>query len=87
MGYMIINAMKIYGQFHFYNVCHTKERVGSLACCRHLTYIMLIFTFIWNVKRDTSWQTFKRPGVDAFLEHLAQFFEIVVYTDEQNMVI
>lgn len=43
--------------------------------------------FIWCVKRDTGWQTFKRPGVDAFLEHLAQFYEIVVYTDEQNMVI
>lgn len=41
--------------------------------------------YIWT--RDTSWQTFKRPGVDAFLEHLAQFFEIVVYTDEQNMFV
>lgn len=49
--------------------------------------IILNFTFIWHVKRDTGWQTFKRPGVDAFLEHLAQFYEIVVYTDEQNMVI
>jgi len=49
--------------------------------------IILNFTFIWYEKRDTGWQTFKRPGVDAFLEHLAQFYEIVVYTDEQNMVI
>lgn len=81
--------------FHFHNVCCTDERVGSrilcyllvfLTCCRHLT-IILNFPFIWCVKRDTGWQTFKRPGVDAFLEHLAQFYEIVVYTDEQNMVI
>jgi hypothetical protein len=42
---------------------------------------------LWYVKREKGWQTFKRPGVDAFLEHLAQFFEIVVYSDEQNMVI
>ncbi|XP_028768213.1 mitochondrial import inner membrane translocase subunit TIM50 [Neltuma alba] len=41
--------------------------------------------YIWT--RDTGWQTFKRPGVDAFLEHLAQFYEIVVYTDEQNMFV
>ncbi|XP_061364145.1 mitochondrial import inner membrane translocase subunit TIM50-like [Gastrolobium bilobum] len=38
--------------------------------------------YVWT--RDTGWQTFKRPGVDAFLEHLAQFYEIVVYTDEQK---
>uniref|UniRef100_A0A2N9ISA5 Mitochondrial import inner membrane translocase subunit TIM50 n=1 Tax=Fagus sylvatica TaxID=28930 RepID=A0A2N9ISA5_FAGSY len=37
--------------------------------------------------REKGWQTFKRPGVDAFLEHLAQFFEIVVYSDEQNMFV
>ena len=42
--------------------------------------------FIWYVKRETGWQTFKRPGVDAFLENLAQYYEIVVYTDEQSMV-
>ncbi|XP_004491501.1 mitochondrial import inner membrane translocase subunit TIM50 [Cicer arietinum] len=41
--------------------------------------------YIWT--RETGWQTFKRPGVDAFLEHLAQFYEIVVYTDEQNMFV
>ncbi|KAH1197220.1 Mitochondrial import inner membrane translocase subunit TIM50 [Glycine max] len=29
--------------------------------------------------------TFKRPVVDAFFEHLAQFYEIVVYTNEQDM--
>lgn len=42
---------------------------------------------LWYVKREKGWQTFKRPGVDAFLEHLAQFYEIVIYSDEQSMVI
>ncbi|KAL0362917.1 UNVERIFIED_CONTAM: Mitochondrial import inner membrane translocase subunit TIM50 [Sesamum calycinum] len=38
-------------------------------------------------KRDRGWRTFKRPGVDAFLEHLAQFYEIVVYSDQLNMYV
>nr|GMC49814.1 mitochondrial import inner membrane translocase subunit TIM50-like [Ipomoea batatas] len=38
-------------------------------------------------KRDRGWRTFKRPGVDAFLEHLAQFYEIVVYSDQQSMYV
>lgn len=38
------------------------------------------------LKRDRGWATLKRPGVDAFLEHLAQFYEIVVYSDQLNMV-
>ncbi|CAH9118321.1 unnamed protein product [Cuscuta epithymum] len=38
-------------------------------------------------KRDRGWRTFKRPGVDAFLEHLAQFYEIVVYSDQQGMYV
>ncbi|XP_020972649.1 mitochondrial import inner membrane translocase subunit TIM50 isoform X1 [Arachis ipaensis] len=41
--------------------------------------------YIWT--RETGWQTFKRPGVDAFLEHLAHYYEIVVYSDEQNMFV
>lgn len=38
-------------------------------------------------KRDRGWRTFKRPGVDAFLEHLAQLCEIVVYSDHLNMYV
>ncbi|KAL8469727.1 hypothetical protein ACS0TY_032536 [Phlomoides rotata] len=38
-------------------------------------------------KRDRGWRTFKRPGVDAFLEHLAQYYEIVVYSDQLNMYV
>ncbi|PON33379.1 FCP1 domain containing protein [Parasponia andersonii] len=37
--------------------------------------------------REKGWQTIKRPGVDAFLEHLAQYFEIVVYSDYSNMYV
>lgn len=39
-----------------------------------------------HVKRDRGWRTFKRPGVDAFLEHLAKFYELVVYSDQLSMV-
>lgn len=38
-------------------------------------------------KRDRGWRTFKRPGVDAFLEHMAQFYEIVVYSDQLPMYV
>ncbi|KAK8705925.1 hypothetical protein V6N13_049510 [Hibiscus sabdariffa] len=38
-------------------------------------------------KRDRGWRTFKRPGVDAFLEHMAKFYEIVVYSDQMNMYV
>uniref|UniRef100_A0A0D6R1Q6 Mitochondrial import inner membrane translocase subunit TIM50 n=1 Tax=Araucaria cunninghamii TaxID=56994 RepID=A0A0D6R1Q6_ARACU len=38
-------------------------------------------------KRERGWRTFKRPGVDAFLEHLAHFYEIVVYSDQLNMYV
>jgi mitochondrial import inner membrane translocase subunit TIM50 len=34
----------------------------------------------WN--RERGWRVFKRPGVDAFLEHLAQFYEMAVFTDQ-----
>ncbi|KAM1168497.1 hypothetical protein ACFX19_030927 [Malus domestica] len=37
--------------------------------------------------REKGWQTIKRPGVDAFLEHLAQFYEIIVYSDYSNMYV
>lgn len=36
-------------------------------------------------KRERGWRTFKRPGVDAFLEHLAQFYEIVIFSSKSNM--
>ncbi|KAL5222080.1 hypothetical protein ABZP36_026793 [Zizania latifolia] len=38
-------------------------------------------------KRERGWRTFKRPGVDAFLEHLGKFYEIVVYSDQQSMYV
>lgn len=41
---------------------------------------------LFLLKRDRGWKTFKRPGVDDFLEHLAKFYEIVVYSDQLPMV-
>ncbi|XP_044486282.1 mitochondrial import inner membrane translocase subunit TIM50 [Mangifera indica] len=38
-------------------------------------------------KRDRGWRTFKRPGVDAFLEHMAKFYEIIVYSDQLPMYV
>lgn len=38
-------------------------------------------------KRDRGWRTFKRPGVDAFLEQLAQYYEIIVYSDQLQMYV
>jgi import inner membrane translocase subunit TIM50 len=38
-------------------------------------------------KRERGWRTFKRPGVDAFLEHLGKFYEIVVYSDQLSMYV
>ncbi|KAJ0249984.1 Mitochondrial import inner membrane translocase subunit TIM50 [Hirschfeldia incana] len=38
-------------------------------------------------KRERGWRTFKRPGVDAFLEHLGKFYEIVVYSDQMDMYV
>jgi len=31
--------------------------------------------------RERGWRTFKRPGVEIFLQHMARNFEIVVYTE------
>ncbi|KAL9270795.1 Mitochondrial import inner membrane translocase subunit TIM50-like protein [Drosera capensis] len=39
----------------------------------------------WN--RERGWRTFKRPGVNDFLEHLAKFYEIVLYTDQPSMYV
>ncbi|KAL3576479.1 hypothetical protein D5086_021762 [Populus alba] len=38
-------------------------------------------------KRDRGWRTFKRPGVDDFLQHLGRFYEIVVYSDQLSMYV
>lgn len=38
-------------------------------------------------KRERGWRTFKRPGVDDFLERLSQFYEIVLYTDQMPMYV
>lgn len=35
-----------------------------------------------NWKRERGWRVFKRPGVDGFLAHMAQFYEMVIFTDQ-----
>lgn len=32
-------------------------------------------------RRGRGWRTFKRPGVDAFLQAASQYYELVLYTD------
>ncbi|CAN6332431.1 unnamed protein product [Urochloa humidicola] len=38
-------------------------------------------------QRDRGWRTFKRPGVDAFLEHMSRLYEVVVYSDQPPMYV
>ncbi|XP_065862576.1 mitochondrial import inner membrane translocase subunit TIM50 [Euphorbia lathyris] len=38
-------------------------------------------------KRDRGWRTFKRPGVDDFLQHLARLYEVVVFSDQLSMYV
>ncbi|OMP04250.1 Zinc/iron permease [Corchorus olitorius] len=57
----------------------TEQHVFTLVLDLNET---LLYT---DWKRERGWRTFKRPGVDAFLEHLAKFYEIVVYSDQMNM--
>ena len=45
-----------------------------------------VLSSLFSVKRERMENFFKRPGVDAFLEHMAKFYEIVVYSDQQPMV-
>ncbi|MED6137541.1 hypothetical protein PIB30_065873 [Stylosanthes scabra] len=40
---------------------------------------------MFGLEEESHWDPFKRPGVDAFLEHLAQLYEILVYADEQSL--
>ncbi|TVU20629.1 hypothetical protein EJB05_36844, partial [Eragrostis curvula] len=38
-------------------------------------------------QRERGWRTFKRPGVDAFVEHMAQYYEVVVFSDQPPMYV
>jgi len=42
----------------------------------------LLVTSTWD--RQKGWRTAKRPGVDYFLAYLSQFYEIVIFTTQQN---
>ncbi|KZV29515.1 hypothetical protein F511_00793 [Dorcoceras hygrometricum] len=62
--------------YHVSSVLFRCDLLDIVICCLFVP-----------LKRDRGWRTFKRPGVDAFLEHLAQFYEIVVYSDELSMYV
>lgn len=60
-----------------------------------LCYFLYVFTVLSRnviivlfllVQRERGWRTFKRPGVDAFIEHMGKFYEVVVYSDQMPMV-
>ncbi|CAM0954627.1 unnamed protein product [Alopecurus aequalis] len=38
-------------------------------------------------QRDRGWRTFKRPGVEAFVKHMANYYEVVVYSDQMSMYV
>lgn len=46
----------------------------------------LIIELHIDSQRDRGWRTFKRPGVEAFLEQLAQHYELVIYSDQLSYV-
>ncbi|KAF8409720.1 hypothetical protein HHK36_005799 [Tetracentron sinense] len=66
-----------------------EQHVFTLVLDLNETLIYSDWKIVFScfAKRDRGWRTFKRPGVDAFLEHLAQFYEIVVYSDQQSMYV
>lgn len=43
-------------------------------------------SFLFSSKRSVGWKYQKRPGVDALLVGLFDFYEIVVFTSETAMV-
>lgn len=52
----------------------------------HHPVLFLDIALYFNSQRDRGWRTFKRPGVEAFLEQLAQHYELVIYSDQLSYV-
>lgn len=83
-----LNETLLYSDWKVYNTFYYCFRTFTLffnvmgVICLHFSFLSCMY-----LKRDRGWRTFKRPGVDDFLEHLAQYYEIVVYSDQQAMVI
>ncbi|KAJ4918017.1 Mitochondrial import inner membrane translocase subunit TIM50 [Raphanus sativus] len=67
------------------------ERKGVRFLSNNLVYTLVLDlneTLLYtDWKRERGWRTFKRPGVDAFLEHLSKFYEILVYSDQMDMYV
>lgn len=80
--YISLIYMSLYPKFFFFFLWKVPKLFGYSRKMK----LFLSLTLLLFLKRDRGWRTFKRPGVDAFLEHMAQFYEIVVYSDQLNMV-
>lgn len=57
--------------------------------CRHVQTLVLDLDDLlvhshWT--RGRGWRTFKRPGVEDFIKHMGQFYEIVVFTNQASLV-
>lgn len=38
-------------------------------------------------RRERGWRTFKRPGAGDFIKHMAQFYEVIVFSDQTSMYV
>ena len=38
-------------------------------------------------RRERGWRTFKRPGASDFIQHMAQFYEVIVFSDQTSMYV
>ncbi|KAK8999651.1 hypothetical protein V6N11_070810 [Hibiscus sabdariffa] len=69
----------------------TAMAVSTKAVESYLDLKRLVEEHLWEYIEPISYQKreglayLQRPGVDAFLELLAKFYEIVVYSDQMNM--
>ncbi len=57
-----------------------------LAHVLYLAFVTNVLFALFKKKRTKGWTYQKRPGVDALLVKLFDFYEIVVFTDEVGMV-
>jgi hypothetical protein len=62
--------------------------IEKVLVCRHVQTLVLDLDDLlvhshWT--RGRGWRTFKRPGVEDFIKHMGQFYEIVVFTNQVSL--
>lgn len=65
----------------------TELFTGSCCCRGHVRTLVLDLNDVLihaDWKRERGWRSFKRPGVEEFLQTAGQFYELVLYTDQNN---